>query len=53
MDKLIDQYIKELYTLEFISNKMVNDKATCYILNNLIRITKNLATDALLQKEEK
>lgn len=53
MDKLIDQYIKELDTLEFISNKMINDKATCYILNNLIRITRNLANDTLLQKEEK
>ena len=53
MDKLIDQYIKELDTLEFISNKMINDKPTCYVLNQLICITKNLATDALLQKEEK
>ena len=53
MDKLIDQYIKELDTLEFVSNKMINDKSTCYVLNQLIRITKNLATDALLQKEEK
>ena len=51
MNKLLDQYIRELNTLDNIFNELITDDKTKYVIKDLIRIVKNLATDTLLQKE--